>query len=133
MTEWDFLAELSRRADCGILLDINNVYVSAVNHGFDPLDYLDGIPADRVGQMHLAGHSQQGGILVDTHDHPVAEPVWGLYRNAVERFGRVSTMIEWDAKIPEFEVLETEARRAQWIQNGTRPAAEGAHALDARG
>jgi uncharacterized protein (UPF0276 family) len=116
MEEWEFLSELSRRADCGILLDINNIYVSAVNHGFNPDKYLEGIPIDRVGQMHLAGHSNQGKYLLDTHDHPVTDEVWELYRRALRRFGPVSTLIEWDAEIPEFPVLEAEANRAKEIQ-----------------
>lgn len=126
MKEWEFLAELCRRADCGVLLDINNIYVSAMNQGFDPLTYLEGIPEGRVGQMHLAGHSRQCAqdvtMLIDTHDQPVAEPVWELYRQAVKRFGRVSTLIEWDARIPAFEVLEAEARRADVIQREAHEA-----------
>lgn len=116
MTEWEFLAELANRADCGILLDINNVYVSSMNQCFNPYAYLDAIPKGRVGQMHLAGHSNQGKFLLDTHDHPVSESVWDLYRKAIERFGAISTLVEWDAKIPEFSVLENEARRATRIQ-----------------
>jgi uncharacterized protein (UPF0276 family) len=138
LKEWEFLSELCRRADCGILLDVNNIYVSSVNQGFDPRAYLGGSPVDRVGQMHLAGHSRQGEVLIDTHDAPVAEPVWALYASAVERFGRVSTLIEWDAKIPEFGVLEAEARRAAKIQAqahgaGLPLAQGGEHALAARG
>ena len=89
LTEWEFLAQLAARADCLILLDVNNIYVSAVNHEFDPLEYLDAIPAARVQQIHLAGHENHGGYLVDTHDHPVADPVWELYATAVRRFGPV--------------------------------------------
>ena len=95
---------------------MNNIYVSAINQGFDPIQYLDGVPSERVGQMHLAGHSTQGKYLLDTHDHPVADPVWNLYREAVRRFGAVSTLIEWDASIPDFQVLEAEAVRATQIQ-----------------
>jgi hypothetical protein len=116
MTEWEFLSALCEKTDCGILLDVNNIYVSARNHGFDPLAYLDGIPRERVGQMHLAGHSVQGKVLVDTHDHPVTEDVWTLYREAVRKFGAISTLIEWDAAIPDFQVLEAEADRAARIQ-----------------
>ncbi len=112
-TEWDFLAEVARRADCGILLDINNIYVSAKNHGFDPLDYLAAMPVDRIGQYHLAGHSDHGDYLLDTHDHPVSSEVWTLYRQAVERFGLVSTLIEWDDNVPELDVLIAESRRAK--------------------
>lgn len=117
MPEWEFVAELARRADCGILLDVNNVYVSAMNHGFDPKTYLDGIPVDRVRQMHLAGYSQEDtGFLIDTHDHPITSPVWDLYRESVRRFGAVPALIEWDDKIPPFEVLEQEAKKAETIR-----------------
>jgi hypothetical protein len=112
MPEWTFLAEVARRADCGILLDVNNVFVSAHNHGFDALDYLDGLPGDRVGQIHLAGHSRRGALLVDTHDHPVPSGVWRIYRAAVARFGPRSTLIEWDDRIPGFERLLAETARA---------------------
>ena len=125
MTEWEFLSEIARRADCGLLLDVNNVYVSSVNHGFDPMDFLNGIPVERVGQMHLAGHStkrlKSGRVyLIDTHDHPVCDEVWALYGKAVERFGVVNTMIEWDAKIPSFQRLEEELGKAARIQNQVR-------------
>ncbi len=112
MTEWEFVSEVARRADCGILLDVNNIYVSARNHGFDPLDYLDGVPGDRVGQIHLAGHSDKGKYLLDTHDHPVPDPVWNLYREAIRRFGRVSTLVEWDDNVPELEELVAQSQRA---------------------
>lgn len=116
MTEWDFLAALSRRAGCGILLDVNNVYVSAHNLGFDPLEYLDGIPPDRVGQFHLAGHSDRGTYLLDTHDAPVPPPVWDLYREALRRFGRVPTLVEWDDRIPPLDVVVAESRRAAAVE-----------------
>ena len=105
------------RADCGILLDVNNVYVSATNHGFDAHEYLLGVPVDRVCQMHLAGHSTYEMYLLDTHDGPVIPPVWELYRFAVRRFGRVSSLIEWDDKIPEFDELCAEAARARAIEH----------------
>ena len=113
MTEWEFLAAVARSADCGILLDVNNVFVSARNHGFDPDAYLAGLPVDRVGQFHLAGHSAHGAYLLDTHDAPVPEPVWELYRRAVRRFGPVPTIVEWDDHVPELERLVDESRRAQ--------------------
>ena len=113
MDEWDFLAELTRRADCDLLLDINNVYVSAFNHGFDAADYLAGIPKNRVRQIHLAGHEHNGDHIVDTHDAPVADPVWDLYRAAVARFGAVPTMIERDADIPPFADLVDELGTAR--------------------
>jgi uncharacterized protein (UPF0276 family) len=113
MTEWDFLAAVAERADCGILLDVNNVYVSAVNHGFDAEQYLAGIPVGRVGQFHLAGHEDKGTHLLDTHDHPVCAAVWDLYRSAVARFGRISTLVEWDEHIPPFDDVLAEAERAR--------------------
>lgn len=112
LTEWEFLAAVAERADCLVLLDINNVYVSAHNHGFSALAYLEGIPVSRVQQFHLAGHEQGGALLVDTHDAPVIDPVWELYMAAVQRFGRVSTMIERDDHIPPLEVLRAELAQA---------------------
>jgi len=116
MPEWVFLRAVAEEADCGILLDVNNIYVSAVNHGFSPTEYLSGIPAERVGQIHLAGHSVSGDLLIDTHDHPVPNPVWRLYREALRRFGPVSTLVEWDDQIPSFEELLAEADRAREIE-----------------
>lgn len=119
MTEPVFLAELARRADCGILLDVNNVFVSAHNHGFDPQAYLAALPAERIGQIHLAGHTADGALLIDTHDRPVRPEVWRLYADAVARFGVRSTMIEWDAHVPAFETLERElAQAARWERVG---------------
>jgi uncharacterized protein (UPF0276 family) len=115
--EWEFLAEVARRSGCGILLDVNNIYVSSKNHGFDPYGYLDGIPAGKIWQFHLAGHSNKGRYLLDTHDHPVPDPVWDLYAEAVRRFGAVSTLIEWDDKIPGFERLEEESEHARRLQD----------------
>lgn len=121
MSEWEFLTAVATEADCLILLDINNIYVSAFNHGFDPLAYLDGIPAERVRQFHLAGHLNLGTHIVDTHDHPVIDPVWSLYREAVRRLGSVPTMIERDDNIPELDELLSELDLAR------------AHAARARG
>lgn len=115
MTEWEFLSEIAERADCLLLLDINNVYVSGVNHAFDPLTYLSGIPIDRVQQFHLAGHRKAGDFLIDTHDQPVCEAVWALYTFAVERFGPVSTMIERDSEIPKLGELLAELECARRI------------------
>lgn len=115
-TEWDFIAEVARRADCGILLDINNIYVSAKNHGFDAIEYLNAMPVDRVGQYHLAGHSDHGDYLLDTHDQSVSADVWKLYREALQRLGLVSTLIEWDENVPELEVLLAESRRAKAVE-----------------
>ena len=118
MPEWEFLAEVARRSGCGILLDVNNICVSARNHGFDARAYIDGVPVDTVWQFHLAGHSDKGDFLLDTHDHPVCDPVWDLYAHAVRRFGPVSTLIEWDDHIPTFERLEEESERARAIATG---------------
>jgi len=117
MPEWVFLSAVADEADCCILLDLNNIYVSAVNNGFSSMEYLAGIPAERVGQIHLAGHSSAGDLLIDTHDHPVSTPVWRLYREAVRRFGGVSTLVEWDDQIPSFEELIAEANRAREIES----------------
>lgn len=116
MQEWEFLARVAQEADCGLLLDVNNIYVSSRNHGFDPMTYLNAVPADRVGQFHLAGYSDKGTHLIDTHDHPVSDPVWELYREALRRFGDVPTLIEWDDKLPEFSRLAEEAARAEFIR-----------------
>jgi len=113
LTEWEFLSAVAEEADCAILLDINNIFVSAFNHRFDPLGYIDAVPAGRVVQFHLAGHSDHGSYLLDTHDHPIRPEVWALYEHAVRRFGRVPTLIEWDDNIPEFEVLAAAADEAR--------------------
>jgi uncharacterized protein (UPF0276 family) len=110
--EWEFLAAVADRADCAILLDVNNVYVSAYNHGFDAHAYLAAIPPERVVQFHLAGHSEHGTHLLDTHDHPVCAAVWALYAAAVRRFGPRPTLIERDDHIPDFPTLHAEAARA---------------------
>jgi uncharacterized protein (UPF0276 family) len=111
MSEWDFISELTRRTGCWLLFDVNNVYVSAFNHGYDPLTFLNGIPADRVIQFHMAGHSHRGDSLIDTHDQDVSEDVWRLYRSALQRFGAVSTIIERDDRIPPLAELMPEVRR----------------------
>lgn len=115
MSEWTFLSEVARRADCLILLDVNNIYVSAFNHGFDPLDYLDGVPPQRVRQIHLAGHSNCGTHIIDTHDAPIVDPVWELYAQAVRRFGNVSTMIERDDHIPALAELVDELDQVRQV------------------
>jgi uncharacterized protein (UPF0276 family) len=117
MTEWEFLSSIAERADCLILLDINNIYVSGFNHEFDPYDYLNNVPVARVWQHHLAGHSNEGNYLVDTHDESVIDPVWDLYAEAVRRFGSVSTMIERDDNIPAFAELFAELQRARSIHD----------------
>jgi len=112
MTEWEFLAEVTGRADCGILLDVNNIYVSAFNHGFDPKTYVDHVPMERVAQIHIAGHSRHRKYILDTHDHPVIDPVWELYARAVARCGPTPTLLEWDAHIPSFDEVHREALKA---------------------
>jgi len=113
LSEWEFLRAVAEEADCGILLDINNIYVSAFNHGFEAERYLEAVPVERVVQFHLAGHSDHGSYLLDTHDHPVCEAVWALYEKAVRRFGPVATLIEWDDHIPEFATLAATADQAR--------------------
>jgi uncharacterized protein len=125
MTEHEFLAAVARQADCGILLDVNNVFVSAHNHGFDARAYLAALPGERIGQIHLAGHSEEGGLLVDTHDGHVRPEVWQLYAEAIGRFGARSTMIEWDERVPAFAELERElARAARWAEAGLAAGGE---------
>jgi uncharacterized protein (UPF0276 family) len=113
MPEWEFLARLMEDADCGMLLDVNNVYVSSFNHGFDPLQYLDAIDPSRVTQYHLAGHTNKGTHIIDTHNDHVIEAVWDLYRHSVARTGNVATLLEWDADIPGFDVVHAEALKAR--------------------
>lgn len=116
-SEWDFLAQVVEGADCALLLDVNNIFVSACNHGFDPQDYLARVPTDRVVQIHLAGHSIREGHRLDTHDHPVCDEVWDLYAAAIRRLGAVTTLIEWDDNIPTFARLQQEAQRARAIRD----------------
>jgi uncharacterized protein (UPF0276 family) len=118
MSEWEFLSAVAGRADCLILLDINNVYVSSFNHDFDPREYLQGVPAERVQQFHIAGHRNQGDYLVDTHDEAVITPVWRLYADACRHFGTVSTMIERDDNIPPLTQLLQELDHARRIAAG---------------
>jgi len=113
LTEWEFLGAIADQADCAILLDVNNVFVNAHNHNFAAETYIDSIPPERVVQIHLAGHQDHGAYLLDTHDHPVREEVWRLYERAVCRFGPVSTLIEWDDKIPDFSWLQAAAEEAR--------------------
>ncbi len=122
--EWEFLTAVAQRSGCGILLDINNIYVNACNHGFDAQQYLEAIPLEAVGEMHLAGYSNEGDILIDTHSRRVSAPVWALYEQAVQRFGRHPTLIEWDTDIPELAVLLDEAAHAENIATHTAPDAD---------
>lgn len=115
MTEWEFLTAVAKQADCNILLDVNNIFVSAFNHKFDPLEYLNGIPKERVKQFHLAGHENCTKYIVDTHDSPIVEGVWSLYAEAVRRFGQVSTMVERDGHYPQLSELLDELEKAKSI------------------
>jgi uncharacterized protein len=116
MPEWDFLIEIMQRSGCGILLDVNNIYVSARNHGFSAEQYLDAIPAERIGQIHLAGHTDRGSYLFDSHIGPVPDPVWQLYGRIVRRVGRVPSLVEWDEETPEYEVVVAESRKAAALE-----------------
>ncbi len=116
MTEWEFLNEVVERADCGILLDVNNIYVSSQNHEFDPFEYVNSVPAGRVAQIHVAGHTRYEKYILDTHDHPVIDPVWKLYQRAIERCGPTATLLEWDDRIPSFDEVHAEARKAEKFQ-----------------
>lgn len=122
IAEWDFVAAVAARSGCQLLLDINNIYVNAVNHGFDPQSYLAAIAPDSIVEIHLAGFDASGPCLIDTHGSPVAAPVWALYRRAIERLGPKPTLIEWDTDIPALDVLLDEAARAQVILNEHRDA-----------
>ena len=126
MTEWEFLTEVVEQADCGILLDVNNIYVSSKNHNFNPYDYVNNVPHHRVAQIHIAGHSKFKKYILDTHDHPVLDPVWELYSRAVKLVGITATLLEWDDRIPSFDEVHHEALKAnqfirQFEQN-TAPA-----------
>jgi uncharacterized protein (UPF0276 family) len=119
LTEWDFFTAVAEEADCLMLFDINNVYVSAINHGFDPLEYLYNVPPERIRQFHLAGHQDYGHYLIDTHDHTVIKPVWELYQKALMRFGPVSTLLERDDHMPPLAELMAELQQARDIGNQT--------------
>lgn len=123
MTEWEFINEIAEQADCLLLLDVNNIYVSSYNHRFDPKAFIDGVPAKRVQQIHLAGHQNNGDYIIDTHDAPVIDPVWDLYGYAISQLGQVSTMIERDDKIPAFEELVKELDIARDISEKAMKAA----------
>ncbi len=124
MTEWEFVSEIAARSGCGLLLDVNNVFVNACNHGFDALEFLFGVPPELVGEIHLAGHTvkelPEGQIRIDTHDQRVCNEVWELYEVAIQRFDQAPTMVEWDKNLPSFSVLLDEARIARSYQNGIR-------------
>ncbi len=121
MSEWEFLTRLAVDADCGLLLDVNNVYVSSVNHDFDPVEYVNNVPHERIVQVHLAGHTDCGTYRIDTHDNHVIDPVWELYRLAHKFTGGVSTLLEWDAKIPPFPVVHAEVLKAKQYMSEQLP------------
>jgi uncharacterized protein (UPF0276 family) len=127
MSEWEFLTRMAEEADCGLLLDVNNVYVSSINHDFDPREYIANVPHSRIVQCHLAGHTNCGTHLIDTHDDHVIDPVWRLYAEAHRLTGGTSTLLEWDARIPEFPVLHVEVLKAREyigeIDGPTKPSA----------
>ena len=113
MPEWEWVARMAEEADCGLLFDVNNVYVSAYNHGYDPVEYIDAIPGDRVCQYHLAGHTNKGTHIIDTHNDHVLDPVWELYGHTIRHVGLRATLLEWDADIPPFEIVHQEVLKAE--------------------
>lgn len=123
MSEWEYIARMAEASGCGLLLDVNNVWVSAVNHRFDPVQYIEAIPADHIVQLHLAGPTDCGTHLMDTHDSPVRDEVWALYRLVQERTGGVATLLEWDADIPPWPELVAELSKAKRVREGWLPAA----------
>jgi uncharacterized protein (UPF0276 family) len=132
MTEWEFLNEVVHVADCGILLDVNNIYVSSQNHGFDPMDYVNAVDPERVAQIHIAGHSKFEKYTLDTHDHPVLDSVWKMYARVIKRIGPTATLLEWDDNIPSFDEVHSEALKAnQYLADAIIPSTaemrEGAH------
>ena len=133
MSETDFIRAVARRTGCGLLLDVNNVFVSATNHGFFPLDYLADFPLGPVGEIHLAGHAEQTDdegepLLIDSHDRPVADAVWRLFESVVERAGPIPTLIEWDSAIPEWPRFEAEAAAAQAVLDRASAIGRRSHA-----
>jgi hypothetical protein len=123
MTEWEFVSEVAERADCLLLLDVNNVYVSGFNHGFDPREYIGALPRQRIQQIHLAGHSNCGTHIIDTHDAPIVDEVWKLYGYTIETLGPVATMIERDDHIPDLATMVSELDEARTIANEARATA----------
>jgi len=129
MTEWEFLNEVVEAADCGILLDVNNIYVSSQNHTFNPFDYVNSVPVERVAQIHIAGHSKFEKYILDTHDHPVLDPVWSLYQRTIESVGHTATLLEWDDNIPSFDEVHGEALKANRYLEPTETAAQPAEQM----
>jgi uncharacterized protein (UPF0276 family) len=124
MTEWEFLSEVVEAADCGILLDVNNIYVSSQNHNFDPFQDISSIPLERVAQVHIAGHHNQGSFIIDTHDRAPIPAVWQLYQHAIGLVGHTPTLLEWDAHIPSFKEVHDEAKKAErWLNQAQKRAA----------
>jgi uncharacterized protein (UPF0276 family) len=122
MTEWEFVRQVVERADCGLMFDVNNVYVSAYNHGYDPLEFIRAVPHERILQIHIAGHTNYGKYIIDTHVGPLIDPVLDLYRETIRLAGPISTLLEWDDHIPEFSELQAEvARVAQVRETGLEP------------
>jgi len=128
LPEWEFLAQVAKRSGCGILLDLNNIYVNSFNHGFDPNVYLEAIPKECVGQFHLAGHTDMGKYLFDTHNTFIRDEVWALYEKALKRFGPIATLIEWDDALPEFQGLVAEAEKARKYYQAICETSEKTHA-----
>jgi uncharacterized protein (UPF0276 family) len=122
LSEWEFISEIAERADIGLLFDVNNVYVSAYNHGFDPFEFVEHVPHGRIVQIHLAGHTNLGTHIIDTHRGEVIDPVWALYRRTIELTGPVSTLVEWDDEIPAFEVVKAEAEKARAVRDNALKA-----------
>jgi uncharacterized protein (UPF0276 family) len=127
MSEWEFINQICRQADCLMLFDVNNIYVSARNHGFDPMEYIQAVDPKRVQQIHLAGHTDYGDYVIDTHDHPVCDPVWQLYKETIKLMGPVSTMIERDDNIPDFVELEKELDKARALSHAAQSHAVQPH------
>jgi hypothetical protein len=125
MSEWEFLNEVVEQADCGVLLDVNNIYVSSQNHSFNPFDYVNSVDPERVAQIHIAGHSKFEKYILDTHDHPVLDPVWDIYARAIERAGPTATLLEWDDHIPSFDEVHQEALKAKKFIKGKQEQANG--------
>ena len=130
MSEWEFVNELALQADCDILLDVNNVYVSAYNHGFDANAYIDAMPTERIKEIHLAGYEEQGEFLLDTHSEKVHKPVWRLYKYTLRQHGVVPTLIEWDNALPEFPVLEKQAAIAQGYINNSEDVSRSENVME---
>ena len=116
MSEWEFLSTVAKRSGCGLLVDVNNIFVSSFNHHFDPLTYLKAIPKEYIGQIHLAGHERSPTCIIDTHDDYVCDEVWELYRWAVQNWGTVNAMVEWDDQIPAWSILMHEVNKIRVIQ-----------------